>query len=112
MFLRGWAESIYQKRGSGVAEKEEHRRGDGCNAGYPLISFCTRIWRFLRRSPSWETELGLDEQGALKAFNRAVRGCNTVHKLVQRVQDVTKRSEIEELNLLQARLAGLEAAFD
>jgi hypothetical protein len=59
-----------------------------------------------------ETELGLDEQGALKAFNRAVRGCNTVHKLVQRVQDATKRSEIEELNLLQARLAGLEAAFD
>jgi hypothetical protein len=72
MFLRGWAESIYQKRGSGVAEKEEHRRGDGCNAGYPLISFCTRIWRFLRRSPSWETELGLDEQGALKEHSIAL----------------------------------------
>jgi hypothetical protein len=60
-----------------------------------------------------ETELGLDEQGALEAFNRAVRGCNTVQKLVERVQDATKRLESEdELNLLQARLAGLETPFD
>jgi hypothetical protein len=60
-----------------------------------------------------ETELGLDEQGALEAFNRAVRGSDTIQQLVLKVQDATKRLEIEQrLNLLQARLADLEAAFD
>ena len=55
-----------------------------------------------------ETELGLDEQGALEAFTRAARGCETIQQLLQRVQDATKRLEIEaELNLLQAKLAGL-----
>jgi hypothetical protein len=60
-----------------------------------------------------ETELGLDEQGAFEAFNRAVRGCDTLQQVMLRVQDETKRLEIEQkLNLLQAKLADLEAAFD
>lgn len=78
-----------------------------------LSSFSTQIWRFVRRLPPSETELGLDEQGAQEAFNKARRGCETIEDFVLRVRDATKRLEIEEkLNLLRARLADLEAAFD
>ena len=58
-----------------------------------------------------ETELGLDRQGALEAFKRAERGYEIIEQFVMRVQDTTKRQEIEQkMNLLRSRLATLEAS--
>jgi hypothetical protein len=60
-----------------------------------------------------EPELGRDRQCAVKAFNNALRGYDIIEQFVMRVQDATKRQEIErKLVLLQSRLATLEATFD
>lgn len=92
---------------------KERRRDNGCIAGCPNPVLHTDLADCATFAAIVETELGLDEQGAQEAFNRAVRGSNIIQQLVQRVQDATKRLGIEEkVNLLQARLAGLEAAFD
>ena len=92
---------------------EERRRDDRCNTGFLIQFLLTALAICATFAALAETELGLDEQGALEAFNRAVHGCDTIQKLVLRVQDATKRLEIEQkLDLLQARLADLEAAFD
>jgi len=58
------------------------------------------------------TELGLDRRGAIEAFNNAEREYEIIEQFVMRVQDATKRQEIEQkMNLLRSRLVTLEAAF-
>jgi chaperonin cofactor prefoldin len=60
-----------------------------------------------------ETELGLNRQHAVQAFNKAVRGCEIVGQFVMKVQESTAQREIEEsLTLLESRLATLEAALN
>jgi hypothetical protein len=60
-----------------------------------------------------EMELSIDRKRALEAFNKAVRGCETIQQFVIRVQDETKRGEIEQaLDVLRTRLTAIQIAFD
>lgn len=55
-------------------------------------------------------ELASDRQHALKALRNAERGCEIIEYFVMRIQDATRRQEIEQkLNLLRSRLTAIKS---
>jgi hypothetical protein len=60
-----------------------------------------------------ESELSNGPERALEAFKKAVQGCDIIEQFVGRIQDETKRREIEQnLDLLQSRLTAIQGQFE